>query len=122
MSQTVETLLRRNLHDVFGEHDAARRRRAIDEVFTEDCVFISRTGRYDGRAALDAAVAALHARLPGLVFKEISLQALDETGRLQWGLGQPGSPPQATGLDVVLVHEGKIAALYVFLDPPKETE
>jgi hypothetical protein len=120
MSHTVETLLRRNLHDVFGEHDALRRRRAIDELFTDDCIFISGSGRYVGPAALDGAVAALHARLPGLVFTEISLQALDETGRLQWGLGQPGLPPQQTGLDVVLVHEGKIAALYVFLDPPKQ--
>src|ERR1035441_5953840 len=26
-------------HDVFGENDPARRRAAVDEIFTEDCVF-----------------------------------------------------------------------------------
>jgi len=32
MTNTIETLLRRNLHGVFGERDAAKRRRAIDEI------------------------------------------------------------------------------------------
>src|SRR5260370_30633945 len=39
MSFRISTLLTRNLHDVFGENDPARRRAAIDEIFTEDCVF-----------------------------------------------------------------------------------
>ena len=39
MSNTISTLLTRNLHDVFGENDPARRRAAIDEIFTEDSVF-----------------------------------------------------------------------------------
>ena len=39
MSSSISTLLNRNLHDVFGEDDPARRRAAIDEIFTEDCVF-----------------------------------------------------------------------------------
>jgi len=39
MSYSISTLLTRNLHDVFGENDPARRRAAIDAIFTEDCVF-----------------------------------------------------------------------------------
>ena len=39
MSNSISTLLTRNLHDVFGENDPGRRRAAIDEIFTEDCVF-----------------------------------------------------------------------------------
>ena len=31
---SISTLLTRNLHDVFGENDPARRRAAIDEIFT----------------------------------------------------------------------------------------
>src|SRR6266404_9313958 len=45
MSYSISTLLTRNLHDVFGENDPERRRAAIDEIFTEDCVF------YDPRGA-----------------------------------------------------------------------
>jgi len=38
MPYSISTLLTRNLHDVFGENDPVRRRAAIDEIFTEDCV------------------------------------------------------------------------------------
>jgi hypothetical protein len=34
----IETLLKRNLPEVFGEGDSARRRAAIQELYTEDCV------------------------------------------------------------------------------------
>jgi hypothetical protein len=32
VSYSISTLLTRNLHDVFGENDPARRRAAIDEI------------------------------------------------------------------------------------------
>jgi hypothetical protein len=44
MSYSISTLLTRNLHHVFGENDPARRRAAIDEIFTEDCVFYDPKG------------------------------------------------------------------------------
>ena len=39
MSNSISTLLLRNLRDVFGECDPVRRRAAIDEIFHEDAVF-----------------------------------------------------------------------------------
>ena len=39
MSYSISTLLIRNLQNVFGENDPARRRATINEIFTEDCVF-----------------------------------------------------------------------------------
>jgi hypothetical protein len=39
MSYGISALLTRNLQDVFGENDPARRRAAINEICTEDCVF-----------------------------------------------------------------------------------
>jgi hypothetical protein len=43
VSYTIPTLLTRNLQDVFGENDPARRRAAIEEMYTEDCVFYDPT-------------------------------------------------------------------------------
>src|SRR5258706_4369812 len=54
MSYSIPTLLTRNLHDVFGENDPVRRRAAIDEMFTEDCVFYDPMGGvYRGRDEID---------------------------------------------------------------------
>jgi hypothetical protein len=38
MNDNIHELLHRNLQEVFGEGDAARRRAAIDELSIEDCV------------------------------------------------------------------------------------
>src|SRR2546427_4988350 len=60
MSYSISTLLTRNLHDVFGENDPARRRAAIDEIFTEDGVFYDPSkGVYRGRDEIDRVAGAI---------------------------------------------------------------
>ncbi|HEX8882825.1 MAG TPA: nuclear transport factor 2 family protein [Candidatus Acidoferrum sp.] len=44
---SISTLMTWNLH--VGENDPARRRAAIDEIYTEDCVFYEPGGTYRGR-------------------------------------------------------------------------
>ena len=39
MSYSIATLLTRNLHDVFGENDPARRRAAVGEIFNQECPY-----------------------------------------------------------------------------------
>jgi hypothetical protein len=43
-------------------------------------------------------------------------QAVQDGGRIAWGSGPAGEPPRYTGLDVIIVRDGKIVVLYVFLD------
>jgi hypothetical protein len=64
MSFSISTLLIRNLHDVFGENDPARRRAAIDEIFTEDCVFYEPKGVHRGRDEIDRVAGAIKAIHP----------------------------------------------------------
>ena len=54
MTDPIHELLHRNLQQVFGEGDAARRRAAIDELYTEDCVLYVPPGTFVGREALDS--------------------------------------------------------------------
>jgi hypothetical protein len=101
----IETLLNRNLLEVFGEGDAARRRAAIQELYTEDCV-------------LDRFAGDLRATHPHYVYTPHGApQVLHNSGRLAWGSGPKGEAPLYTGVDFIIVRNGKIAALYVYLDP-----
>ena len=61
MNYSISTLLTRNLHDVFGENDPARRCAAIDEIFTEDCVFYEPRGIHRGRDEIDRVAGAIKA-------------------------------------------------------------
>src|SRR3981189_1468643 len=60
----IETLLNRNLPEVFGEGDSARRRAAIQELYTEGCVLYARPGTFAGHAALDKFAGDLRATHP----------------------------------------------------------
>ena len=116
MSDTIEILVKRNLHEVFGERDGKKRRETIAQLWTEDCVFIDHSGKRYGRDALDRAVEALHQQLPGYVFNELRpVDLLHESGRLAWSYGRPGQEP-IKGVDVVVVRDGRISLMLTFLD------
>jgi hypothetical protein len=53
MSERIHELLDRNLQEVFGEGDPARRRAAIQELYTDDCVLYVPPGVFVGHDALD---------------------------------------------------------------------
>ena len=117
MDDRIDELLSRNLQEVFGEGDARRRRSAIEELYTEDCVLYAPPGKFVGRDALDKFAGDLRATHPHFVYTPHGQpQALHNAGRLAWSSGPRGEAPDYTGLDVIIVRGGKIAALYVFLD------
>ena len=39
MSNSLGHLMERNLHEVFGQRDSVRRKVAISQLYTEDCIF-----------------------------------------------------------------------------------
>ena len=53
--ERILELLRRNLQEVLGEGDAARRRTAIEDFYTDDCVLHvpEPDGTFVGHTALD---------------------------------------------------------------------
>src|SRR6202166_2363017 len=115
----IETLLNRNLPEVFGEGDSARRRAAIQELYTEDCVLYAPPGTFVGHDALDRFAGGLPATHPHFVYTPHGApQVLHNWGRLAWGSGRNGETTAYTGVNFIIAREGKIAALYVFLDSP----
>jgi SnoaL-like domain len=117
MSDRIRELLSRNLQEVFGEGDAGRRREAIAELYTDDCIVDAPPGVFVGHDALHKFAGDLRATHPHFIYTPHGEpQALHNAGRLFWGSGPRGATPDYTGLDVIIVRGDKIAALYVFLD------
>ncbi|HVI87410.1 MAG TPA: nuclear transport factor 2 family protein [Dongiaceae bacterium] len=117
MSATVSTLLLRNLHDVFGEIDPARRHAAINEIFHEDAVFYEPNGSYRGRGEIDRIAGAIKATHPDFQYQPISPpEEIGDGGRVRWVAGIPGKPPAYAGTDFIIVRDGKISAVYLFFD------
>ena len=118
MSDSISTLLLRNLSEVFGENDPARRRAALVEIFHEDAVFYDPNGgAYHGRHEIDRIAGVIKATHPDFQYTQIAPpDELGDGGRVRWVSGSPGKPPAYAGTDFAVVRDGRIAALYLFFD------
>jgi len=89
MPYSISVLLTRNLHDVFGENDSARRRVA-------------------------GLIKATH---PDYQYQPIAEpEELGNGGRVRWVSGRPGEAPACAGTDFMIARDGRIAAVYLFFD------
>jgi len=118
MSYSISTLLTRNLHDVFGENDPARRRAAVQELYTEDGVFYDPSkGVYRGRDEIDRIAGEIRATHLDFRYQPIAEpEEVGNGGRVRWVAGRPGEAPAYTGTDFIIARDGRIAALYLFFD------
>ena len=118
MANTVSTLLLRNLHEVFGEIDPARRRAAIDEIFHEDGVFYDPNGgAFRGRDEIDRIAGVIKATHPDFQYQPLAPpEEIGDGGRVRWVSGSPGKPPAYAGTDFIVARDGRIAAVYLFFD------
>ncbi len=119
MTDTLGPLMERNLLEVFGQPDSARRAVAIAEIYTASCTFFEAGERIVGHQALNARIERIRLEAPGFVFRATGPAEVNhDLGRLQWHLGPAGAPPVVTGMDVAIFEHGRIRALYIFLDKP----
>jgi hypothetical protein len=119
MSYSISTLLLRNLHDVFGENDAARRRAAGDEIYTEDCVFYDGIGKniYRGRDEIVRVAGVIRASHPDFRYQPLAEpEEAGNGGRVQWVSGRLGAAPEYGGTDFIIARDGRIVAVYLFGD------
>ena len=111
----VSELLSANLHEVFGNRDPIARRKAIQEVYSEDVVFTDPEGTVQGRSAVDDKAAALLAGVPvDFEFVEDGERYVGaDIGALAWAFGPVGAPV-ARGIDVLTILDGTITSVRTF--------
>lgn len=120
-AERIRELLERNLQEIFGEGDNERRRAAISELWAKDGILYVPPGAIVGQDAIGEFAGDLRATHPDYVYTPIGKpQVLHNAGRLAWGSGPRGATPEYTGWDVITVRDGRITALYVFLDEASE--
>lgn len=114
-----DALLRANLDRVFNERDPGRRAAALDELFVAEPVMYEPTAVVWGREAI-ATVAGNLLDQFGPTFRFVPLSPAighHGLGTLRWQADPEGGPITVTGADVAEVVEGRMARLWVLLDP-----
>ena len=101
----------------WNETDPSLRRTLVDEVWAEHGRYTDPLAVADGRAAIDATIAAVQGQFPGLRFGLGPVEAHHDIARFTWTLGADDAEPLVVGFDVaVLTDDGRIAAIHGFLD------
>ncbi|CAO4152366.1 nuclear transport factor 2 family protein [Methylorubrum extorquens] len=115
-----DRLLRANLERIFNERDAGKRAAALDELYVAEPVMFEPTDVVRGRSAIVAVAGNLLEQFgPTFRFSPIGIAVGHHgLGSLQWQAGPDGGPVVVTGADVAEFADGRIARLWVLLDPP----
>lgn len=113
-------LLERNLLSVFNERDPQRRIAAVSELYTVNAVMYEPENIVTGQTAISSTVGTFLGSLPpGFRFapRGAAVGHHDIIG-LRWTGSIPDGTVIVTGTDVAHLHGGRIASLYVLIDPP----
>ena len=111
----LSTLLHRNLLGIFNERDESLRLPLLSELYAPDARFADHDGIAIGTDAINDKVRELHARTPGFEFIAGRFYEVQDLATVEWSYGPAGAEPVIQGTDVVIVRDGRIASLYVYL-------
>jgi hypothetical protein len=106
---------------VFNQRNADERAAALAELFVAQPVMYEPTKIVEGQAAISQVAGELLEQFgPAFVFTPVA-HAVGHHGLgcLRWEAGPKGEPAVVTGTDVAEIVDGRIARLWVMLDPPK---
>ncbi|WP_259065847.1 hypothetical protein HDF24_03160 [Mucilaginibacter sp. X4EP1] len=118
MNNELARLMEDNLHHVWSERNASRRRVALEGVYASTISLFEVGEIITGYDAINEKISSVVNGMPGdFIFSSLKPIIINNNvGRLIWGLGPKGQPPVATGMDVAIFENGRIKSLYVFLD------
>jgi SnoaL-like domain len=104
--------------DTWNETDAAARRTAVDQLYTEDARYVDPLAVADGREAIVSMIGAVQQQFPGFVFRLAGpVDGHHNQARFGWELGPVGSPAPIVGFDVAVTDDaGRIQTVLGFLD------
>jgi SnoaL-like domain len=113
MPDLLESLMRANLLEVFGERDPDRRLEAIRRTYTPDVVFADAEGQLQGHDALHAKAQGILDGAPDFVFRPAGdVYEVQDLGYLAWELGPPDGAAVVSGVDMGFVRDGRLARVY----------
>ena len=101
-----------------NETDASRRRKLVDELWSEDGSYTDPLADAHGRAEIDGLIGAVQQQFPGFAFTLGGpVDTHHDQARFTWHLGPDGAEPVVIGFDVAVLNGGgQIRSVYGFLD------
>jgi catechol 2,3-dioxygenase-like lactoylglutathione lyase family enzyme len=102
---------------IFSETDATKRAQLMAEAYASDIQVIDPHDVLTGLAEVDKFIAGLQQKSPGGRFTQArAIEAHHNVAELHWQFGTAAQPAQVTGSDILVLANGKVQTMYVFVD------
>ncbi len=103
---------------VWNQTDPVARRRAIEELYSQDARYVDPLAVAQGREQIDATIAAVQAQFPDFTFRLAGpVDAHHDQARFTWELGPDGGEAPIVGFDVAVTDDdGRLELVLGFLD------
>jgi len=122
--ESTAQLLEDSLLVIWNDRNADNRAKAMQNIYAADIVFFETNDgpAIKGHQAMNELIATLQAQWPAEFKFELTGPARvnHQVQYIAWRLGVHGQPAAATGMDLAVVENGRIASLHLFLDAPAE--
>ena len=116
VTDTEIRMLVSNYLPLLNEKDSGQRLAGVTKYFTTDAAFIDGEGVFVGPAEVNNKITRLQAKYQGWIFKQYGeVEVSGALTRVPWQFGPASDPTKILGEDVIVVREGKVASLTVFL-------
>lgn len=122
MNNTRAHLLEDSLLKVWSERDDRRRLEVMNKIYAPDIVFYETDNgpAIIGHQAISSLIQKLQDQWPlEFVFTLAKPAVINHRiSQVGWTLGATQASPAATGMDIAIIENGLIKALYLYLDDP----
>jgi hypothetical protein len=106
----------------WNDTNAESRKAAIDTIYSLDVKVADPDEKYKGRELVDGIIVAFQTKFAGAQLSLVGKPQIHHGGAYyNWQLATEGAAPIATGVDFVLIKDGLIKTLYVFVNKPAKT-
>jgi len=109
-------LLETEQMQVWNNTNPDDRQKQMTEIYQENLIFSDHDGGVSGLEALNSRITMLQQKNVNFKFRPIKIDNIGNRIRLYWNYGPANNPKLISGMDLIILENGKIKSLDAFLD------
>jgi hypothetical protein len=113
--QDLQEFIARQIR-IWNNPAQAARLTAMDEVYLDNVIFFDHEGTVTGKTGLNERITKLQQKFEGFKFSLHKVDNSYNVVRYYWNFGPEANPELISGMDLIILEQGKILSLNVFVD------
>jgi catechol 2,3-dioxygenase-like lactoylglutathione lyase family enzyme len=101
---------------IWDNTDAKARFSQLSELYADNILFFDHEAVVNGLTDLNSRISQLQEQNKGFKFSFIKIDNSNNVVRYYWNYGPKSNPKLISGMDLMIVENGKVRSLHVFLD------